>query len=254
MVLTFSLQSGSNGNAIYVEADGWRLLFDAGITGAMAERRMAVHGRSMRGVDALIISHDHIDHIRCAGVYQRRFGLPIYMTQRTQAACWCNLGRLGDVRYFRSGDCLSFGRVLVHTIPTAHDAADGVAFVVECDGKRLGILTDLGHPSLELLAVLESLDAAYLECNYDPALLETGPYPKQLKARIRGDGGHLSNHESAALLRACSRKRPQWIAVAHLSHENNTPDLAIGAQHSAVGRDYPVFHASRYATSEALRL
>src|SRR3989304_3101333 len=214
---TFSLQSGSNGNAIYVEADGVRLLFDAGISGALAERRMTVHDRDIRDVDALIISHDHIDHVRCAGIYQRKFGLPIYITRRTLTATWCNLGKLSDVRYFQSGDSLSFGHVIVHTLRTPHDAADGVVFVVECEGKRLGILTDLGHPFRELQDLLEQVDAAYLECNYDPEMLETGTYPMELKARIRGAGGHLSNDESASLLRTCGRHRPKWIAVAHLS-------------------------------------
>lgn len=249
---TFSLQSGSNGNAIYVEADGVRLLFDAGISGALAERRMAVHGRDIRDVNALIISHDHIDHVRCAGVYQRKFGLPIYITSRTLTATWCNLGKLRDVRYFQSGDSLSFGHVVVHTLRTPHDAADGVVFVVECDGKRLGIFTDLGHPFHGLQNVLEQVDAAFLECNYDPEMLETGSYPPVLKARIRGDAGHISNDESASLLRTCGRRRPKWIAVAHLSQENNRPELAVAAQHTAVGRDYPVHHASRYECSELL--
>lgn len=249
---TFSLQSGSNGNAIYVEADGVRLLFDAGISGALAERRMAVHGRDIRDVDALIISHDHIDHVRCAGIYQRKFGLPIYITRRTLNATWCNLGKLSDVRYFRSGDSLTFGQVVVHTLRTPHDAADGVVFVVECEGKRLGILTDLGHPFHGLQDVLEQVDAAYLECNYDPEMLESGSYPPVLKARIRGDAGHISNDESASLLRTCGRRRPKWIAVAHLSQENNRPELALAAQHTAVGRDYPVYHASRYECSKLL--
>lgn len=248
-VITFSLQSGSNGNSVYVEADGVRLLFDAGITGAMAERRMAVHGRDVRDVDALIISHDHADHVRCAGVYQRKYGLPVYMTRTTRAATWCNLGKLSDVRYFRSGDTLTFGDVAVHTSRTAHDAADGVAFVVECAGKRLGILTDLGHPFQGLLNILESVDGAYLESNYDAHMLETGTYPPQLKARIRGDRGHLSNDESAQLVRACRRRKPRWVAVAHLSLDNNRPELAVAAHHAAVGRDYPVHHAPRYECS-----
>jgi phosphoribosyl 1,2-cyclic phosphodiesterase len=249
-VQTFSLQSGSNGNSIYVEADGVRLLFDAGLSGLMAQRRMAVHGRDIRQVEALIISHDHVDHIRGAGIFHRKFGLPIYVTKKTLAATWCQLGKLGDVRYFESGDTLLFGDVKVHTVRTPHDAVDGVAFVVECDGSRLGILTDLGHPFGRLQDVLESVDAAYLECNYDAEMLETGSYPEALKHRIRGDGGHLSNDESARLLRSCGRKIPKWVAVAHLSQENNRPELAVGAQHSAIGRDYPVYHASRYDVSE----
>lgn len=249
-VQTFSLQSGSNGNAIYVEAGDVRLLFDAGISGASAAARMANHGRDIRDVTALLISHDHIDHIRCAGVYQRKFGLPLYVTRKTLAATWCNLGPLNNVRFFQSGDALSFGPVTVHTLRTPHDAADGVAFIVEHEGKKLGILTDLGHPFPGLQHLLETLDAAYLETNYDLQMLRDGHYPYHLKQRIRGPGGHLSNAESAALLRACGRKRPRWIAVAHLSADNNRPHLAIDAQHDAVGKTYPVLHASRDTVSD----
>ena len=233
-----------------------RLLFDAGISGKMAEQRMAERGRDIRDVDALIISHEHSDHLRCAGIYQRKFGLPIYITHHThtRGARWCNLGRLSDVRYFTSGETLDFKGVSVHTIRTAHDAADGVAFVVECERKRLGILTDLGHAFPGLQSVLESLDAAYLECNYDPELLARGTYPPALKARIRGPRGHLSNDDSARLLQATGRRRPRWIAVAHLSEENNRPELAIGAQIAAVGRDYAVHHAPRHSPSEMLTL
>jgi len=251
-VLTFSLQSGSNGNCIYVEAGGKRLLFDAGINGACAAKRLGAYGRSIRDVDAVIISHEHADHIRFAGVYNRQFRIPVYMTRSTMIMSWCDLGKLRDVRYFYSGDPLSFGPVTVYTVPTAHDAVDGVAFVVECEGKRLGILTDLGHPFSGLQAVLESLDAAYLECNYDPELLANGTYSPALKARIAGRGGHLSNVESAELLRACGKKRPKWLAVAHLSEENNRPALAFEAQHRAIGHDYPVRLAPRYGPSEIL--
>jgi phosphoribosyl 1,2-cyclic phosphodiesterase len=255
-MLTFSLQSGSNGNSIYVEANGVRLLFDAGISGSMAERRMAVHGRDIRDVDALLISHDHRDHVGCAGIFQRKFGLPIYITRSTYGATsrWCDLGRLSEVRYFRSGETLTFGQVRVRTIRTVHDAADGVGFVVESDGKRLGILTDLGHVFDGLRTVVEGLDGVYLESNYDPEMLETGSYPAMLKARISGPNGHLSNDVAAGLLKACGRQRPRWVAVAHLSQDNNHPELAIAAQRDAVGRDYPVYLASRFETSEVLTL
>lgn len=253
-MLTFSLQSGSNGNSIYVEAGDARLLFDAGISGKMAERRMAEHGRDIRDVNALIVSHEHHDHIACAGIYHRKFGLPVHVTRATlERRCrWGNLGKMTDVNHFRSGDSLRFADVTVHTIATAHDAIDGVAFVVEFEGKRLGILTDLGHPFPGLQDVLESVDAAYLEANFDTTLLEASTYPRALKERIRGPGGHLSNDESASLLAACGRRRPEWVAVAHLSQDNNRPELAMAAQRQAVGRDFPVFHASRYGCSEML--
>jgi phosphoribosyl 1,2-cyclic phosphodiesterase len=249
---TFSIQSGSNGNCIYVEANGTRLLFDAGVSGNCTAKRMAQHGRDIRDVQGVIISHDHIDHIQCCGILQRKFGIPIYATRKTLAATNCRLGRLSDVRHFESGDTLEFGHVRVHTIRTPHDAVDGVAFVVECESKKLGILTDLGHPFPGLCSLIEDLDAAYLESNYDPHMLEYGTYSEPLKDRIRGNGGHISNNEAAALLKSCTRNRPKWIAVAHLSEENNRPQLAHEAQYEAVGRDYPVYHASRYDCSPML--
>jgi phosphoribosyl 1,2-cyclic phosphodiesterase len=126
--------------------------------------------------------------------------------------------------------------------------------VIECDGKRLGILTDLGHSFDGLAATLASVDAAYLESNYDADMLEQGPYPFHLKERIRGGAGHIGNHEAAVLLRACGRSVPNWIAVAHLSQENNHPELAIKAQRSAVGETYPVHHASRHCVSDVLEV
>ncbi len=251
-MLTFSLQSGSNGNAIYVEAGDVRLLFDAGISGVSAERRMKEYGRDIRDVDALIISHDHRDHVCCAGVYQRKFKLPMYITPTTLAVIQPEVGRLSDVRLFRSGSTIDFGAVRVHTIPTPHDARDGVAFVVEHDGRRLGILTDLGHRFAALTEVIESVHGAYLEFNYDPHLLRTGRYEPYLKARISGPGGHLSNDDAAALLTDCRTSRPRWIAMAHLSDENNTPQHAEATLRRHVGADYPAYLAGRYGVSPLL--
>lgn len=252
VVLTFSLQSGSNGNAIYVEADGVKLLFDAGISGLQAKTRMASHGRDIRAVDAVILSHRHSDHTRCAGVYQRLFKFPIYATPATRHAIAPFVGKLYDVRSFQPGDALDFGRVTVYTLSTPHDAAESVAFIVACEGKRLGILTDLGHPFAALGSALAELDAVYLESNYDPVMLAEGSYPPELQARIRGDGGHLSNDEAAALLKRCRRHRPQWVALAHLSEENNHPELALQTHRVALGADYPLLVASRYHVSAAL--
>lgn len=248
-MITFSLQSGSNGNSIYVEAGDTRLLFDAGISGKQAEGRMRRHGRAIRDVQALIISHDHSDHIHCAGVFHRKFGLPIHMTRTTHQATYCNLGPLSDVRYFQAGEPLRFNGVTVHTLPTPHDAADGVAFIIEHEGKRLGIFTDLGHPFPELARWLGDLDACYLESNYDPDMLAKGPYPDALQQRIRGAGGHLSNQESANLIRAAG-PRLRWAVLAHLSEHNNHPQLALDTHHQCLGRDYPLHVASRYEVSD----
>ncbi len=251
-MFTFSLQSGSNGNCIYVEAGNTRLLFDAGISGVQAKARMAGYGRDIRHVTAVILSHLHGDHTRCAGVYHRLYKLPLFATPATHEAIAPDVGKLRGVQYFLPGQTLVFGQVEVHCLPTPHDAAQSVAFVVRCEGKRLGILTDLGHPFAALASTLAELDAAYLETNYDPLMLAEGSYPPDLKARIRGDGGHLSNDEAAALLKACRRLRPQWIALSHLSEHNNHPDVALETLRRELGHDYPLCVAGRYRPSAAL--
>jgi phosphoribosyl 1,2-cyclic phosphodiesterase len=249
-----SLQSGSNGNCIYVETCGVRLLFDAGISGVQVRERLAGHGRDVLDVDAVVISHDHVDHSRSMGIYQRKFGLPVYVTAKTlDAASECrNLGKLDDVRHFQAGETLQFGKLSVETIPTPHDGVDGVAFVADDGKRRLGILTDLGHAFADLDAVISSLDAVLLESNYDPELLENGPYPEPLKRRIRGRGGHLSNLEAAELLLRSVSKRAQWACLAHLSHDNNSPELALKTHQAIFGNGLPLFVATRYRASDVL--
>jgi phosphoribosyl 1,2-cyclic phosphodiesterase len=252
LVLTFSLQSGSNGNAIYVEADGVKLLFDAGISGRRAEQRANHHQRTLYDLDAVLISHDHRDHAAGAGIYQRRYRVPIFVTEPTYRAVRGDWGPVHDVRHFRPGDTLQFEGVLVHTVPTPHDAADGVAFVVEHQGSRLGILTDLGHPFGGLADLMATLDAAYLESNYDPQMLAAGPYPEFLKQRIAGTGGHLSNGECVALALPHVDSKLKWLAIAHLSEQNNEPELALRQHRAAYGSDFPVHLAPRHATSDML--
>lgn len=237
---------------MYVEADGVRLLFDAGISGRQAEIRARRHGRTLYGVDGLFISHDHRDHVSCVGVFHRRFGIPIHVNRATFEAAGRRWGPVNDVRFFASGETVEIGSVRVHTLRTPHDAAEGVVFVVEYSGKRLGILTDLGHAFAGLGEILATLDAAYLESNYDAGMLASGPYPERLKDRITGVGGHISNAEGAALARPHVGGRLGWVALAHLSGENNRPELALRAHRSAYGPDFPVHLAGRDRESELL--
>jgi phosphoribosyl 1,2-cyclic phosphodiesterase len=257
-----SLQSGSNGNSFYVEADDCALLFDAGITGRQAEDRLASRGCDIRRCRGLFISHDHIDHTRCMGVFHRKFRLPLYVTRRTlrEASRYRCQEPLYDVRHFVPGESVAFETagghpVVVHTIPTPHDSVEGVAFVIEHGEKRLGILTDLGHVFDGLHDVLLSLDAVIIESNYDTVMLETGRYPASLKRRIRGRGGHLSNAECAELLGKTSMfQRLRWACLCHLSEENNCPDIAISTTRRAVRPSLRLHVASRYEASPVLEV
>ncbi len=248
-MIALSLQSGSNGNCIYVESCGVRLLFDAGISGVTAERRLAGHGREIRDVDAVIISHDHADHARYAGVYQRKYGLPLYVTKKTLDAAErrCGLGRLSDIRFFQAGQAVEVGPVFVRTMATPHDGEDGVVFIVESREKRLGIMTDLGHVFEGLAREVASLDAVFMESNYDPSMLAAGPYPAFLKRRIKGPGGHISNIESAELL--CSGRRLRWACLSHLSEQNNDPGVALRTHQSVLDKGLKLYAASRYCAT-----
>jgi len=251
-----SLQSGSNGNCFYVESGETRLLFDAGISGKQAEERLASHGRNIRDVDALFISHDHSDHTRAVGVFQRKFGMPVYITPRTLKAVqrYQKIGKLDRVRLFTAGSSQSFGTVTVHSVPTPHDSVDGVAFIVEDREHRVGIMTDLGHAFDGLKEVLRSLDGIVIESNYDTEMLETGPYPEHLKRRISGEGGHLSNEDSAVLLKGFKSERLKWACLCHLSEENNEPERARETHRRILGDDFPIHVASRTNVSEILEL
>ena len=250
-----SLQSGSNGNCIYVETGGVRLLFDAGIAASQVEQRLALHGRDAEAVDAVLISHDHIDHCRSMGILSRAFGLSIYVTPKTyEAAKRFALGKVGDVRHFQSGERIKVGKIVVETIPTPHDAEDGVVFVVD-DGKhRLGILTDLGHVFDGLGDVIASLDAVLLESNYDPDMLANSSYSEQLKERIAGPEGHISNFEAAELLLGSASNRMKWACLGHLSQESNTPTLALATHREILGDRLPLFLATRYEASGVMEV
>ncbi|OHB82009.1 MAG: hypothetical protein A2W31_05315 [Planctomycetes bacterium RBG_16_64_10] len=251
-----ALQSGSNGNCAYIETADVRLLIDAGISGCSAEERLAHYGRDIRQVDALLISHDHADHSKALGVYQRKFGLPVYVTRDTLATARAKyrLGKLAAVHHFEAGTTLRFGTVRVQTVPTPHDGADGVVFVIDDGRCRLGVLTDLGHVFAGLPELVASLDAVLLESNYEPEMLANGPYPEFLKQRIRGPAGHLSNVEAARLLRRAVDGRMQWICLAHLSQDNNHPDVARATHQRIFGQRLPVHVASRYQATTVLEV
>jgi phosphoribosyl 1,2-cyclic phosphodiesterase len=161
---------------------------------------------------------------------------------------------LGDIRFFRAGDTLVIGDVSVQTIPTPHDGEDGAVFVVESAGDRLGVLTDLGHVFDGLDSLISSLDAVIIESNYDPTMLARGPYPRYLKRRIQGPGGHISNIEAAELLRSVCGSRLKWACLAHLSEQNNSPALALKTHHDILNGQLKLHIASRYACSPIFSL
>lgn len=248
-MLTCALQSGSNGNCIYVETADTRLLFDAGISGRQVLERLARRGRNLREVQALFLSHDHADHSRAAGTLHRRFQMPLFMTKGTYRAVKGRIGPVRDYHCLVAGQAVRFGGTTVEVVATPHDGAEGVAFVVREGRASLGVFTDLGHRFDGIEQWIAGLDALYLESNYDPDMLEAGPYPPWLRARIRGRGGHLSNHEAAELVRDCGHGL-KLLVLAHLSEKNNAPERALMTARQVLGEALPICCASRSDVSE----
>lgn len=248
-----SLQSGSNGNCIYIESEDTRLLFDAGISGKKAEARLEAHQVDIRDVNGLIISHDHSDHIGSVGIFHRKYGLPIYATRPTfgHASRRRDFGTITTLNPFVSGQTLRIGSLTVETIKTPHDGVDGVAFVVSNGHQRLGILTDLGHVTESLDTLIGTLDAVFIESNYDIKMLDLGRYPLGIKQRIKGPGGHLSNLEASRLIRNHAHHL-SWACLGHLSENNNTPQNAFQTCTELVGAGFPLYLAGRHEASEAL--
>ncbi|MBU8923257.1 MAG: MBL fold metallo-hydrolase [Bacteroidales bacterium] len=251
-----SLQSGSNGNCIYVETDDVRILLDAGISGIKAENRLKTIGRDIRDIDCVVISHDHSDHTRCAGIFSRKYDLNVWMTPTTYSTVdsrgFCGLFR--NLSHFNAGESVRFGKTVIETFPTPHDGVDGVAFVVDDSRNRLGVLTDLGHVFDGLQELIMGLDGVFLESNYDVSMLENGPYPAFLKKRITGDGGHISNIEAAGLLLPAFSQKLKWASLAHLSEQNNDPQTAIDTHRDVLGNNVELSVASRYRVSSLLSL
>jgi len=220
------LASGSRGNAIYLSDGRTAILIDAGLSGIEIQRRMAAKGLDPGCLDAILVSHEHADHIQGVGVLSRRFGLTVHISDATREASQNVLGKLTAIQPFRCGRRFSIGNLVVHPFSTSHDAADPAGFTVSCNGSKVGVATDLGIATNVVKAHLRGCDALILEANHDDRMLIDGPYPWPLKQRIRGRSGHLSNADAALLLDGLRHDRLAHVILAHLSEENNTPDIA----------------------------
>lgn len=223
-----SLGSGSRGNAMLVEAGNTRILLDNGFAAREVESRLDQIGVDPNTVDAIVVTHEHQDHIRGVGAYARRYRLPVWMTTGTNRQDRC--GVLPEIRLFNPHEGgFRVGDLEVEPFPVPHDAREPVQFVFSAQGRRLGILTDIGFYTPHISTMLETCDALFLECNHDTGMLTEGPYPPALQRRVAGNLGHLSNDQAAGFLKQFDLGRLQHIVAAHLSEKNNTRKLVQAA-------------------------
>ena len=220
MLSIASLNSGSNGNCYYIGNGSEAVLVDAGISCRETERRMARLGLSLQSVKAIFISHEHSDHIRGLEVLSRKHHLPVYITPKTLHYSGLKLNP-DLVRAFNPYEPVAVGNLLVQPFPKWHDAFDPHSFVVSGNGVSVAILTDIGAVCEHVTVHFKQCHAAFLETNYDEAMLDGGRYPYFLKERIRGKGGHLSNAQALELF---VRHKPAFmthVLLSHLSADNN---------------------------------
>ncbi|MEJ5360064.1 MAG: MBL fold metallo-hydrolase [Desulfobacterales bacterium] len=220
------LGSGSRGNAIFVSDGKTSLLVDAGLSARETTRRLRERGLDLAGVDALLLTHEHRDHVQGAERLVRRRRMPVYLTAGTWKAA-PGLRDLPEVFPVACGLPLRIGTLTVEAFSVPHDAREPVGFAITAAAGRIGIATDLGCATDAVRDHLRGCRLLVLEANHDPAMLQTGPYPPFLKQRIAGARGHLANGETGRLLAALLHPGLEQVILAHLSETNNTPERAL---------------------------
>ena len=220
-----SLGSGSEGNGLLVESDATRILVDCGFRLSETVKRLGRLGLVPADLAAVVVTHEHDDHVGGVSRFARRYDLPVYLTYGTLIAMGVRGSMMPRVTLIDSHSPFAIGDLEIHPFPVPHDAREPSQFLFSDGDRRLGLLTDAGDSTPHIERMLSGLDALVLECNHDLELLMNGPYPPTLKRRISGRYGHLDNATSARLIAGIDRSRFQHFIAAHLSAQNNTPEL-----------------------------
>lgn len=210
------------------------MLVDAGLSGQGILSRFAAAGLSPERLQALVISHEHRDHTLGVGVLARRLKLPVYVTQRTHQALNGCLNGGEEVVYFNSGEPFRIGDLTLAPFSVPHDAADPVGFTIHYGSRKVALATDLGYVTHLVRERLRGADLILLESNYDPDLLQGGPYPWPLKKRVMSRQGHLSNKDAAALLKELVHPQLEHVILGHLSKTNNYRELVEAETQAAL--------------------
>lgn len=221
------LGSGSGGNAVLVETERSRILVDAGFSPRVLKQRLALAGVTPQSIEAVVVTHEHTDHVKGVAAAARKWGWTIVSTAGTRMMCpdWSELRTILTPRK----STVVVGDFHLETVPVAHDANEPIAVIVTSlgEGSRAGIVYDLGHVTETIYRALDKLDVLVIEANHDEGMLRAGPYPPSVQARIRGKFGHLSNGAAAQTAMQCIHSGLNNIVLAHLSEQNNTPRVAM---------------------------
>ncbi len=256
------LSSGSSGNCILVQAGRATVLIDCGITGKAAQTELARAGVDPQSIDAIIVTHEHIDHISGVGIMCRRFNIPVYATLGTWQAMIDNLGKINPllIRYIAAEVPFEINGAVFRPFSTSHDAQESIGLIFTDGNKSGAVATDMGTVSRHIYDILSECSIMLIESNHDETMLMRGAYPLRLKERILSDHGHLSNKLCGALCAKLIREgKLRKIMLGHLSSDNNTPRLAyetvcnsINATGNIVGESIELYVAERYSMGEEI--
>ncbi|MGH1484632.1 MAG: MBL fold metallo-hydrolase [Cellvibrionaceae bacterium] len=222
-----SLGSGSKGNATLIRYHDCLLLVDCGFTLKETQKRLLRLGVSAEELSAVIVTHEHSDHIGGVGPLARKYKVPVYMTPGTLRSR--DIGQIPNINLIKSYQAFTIGSVEITPVAVPHDATEPAQYIFSAGQSRLGILTDLGSITPHVEMHYQSCDGLILEANHDPLMLASGQYPPSLKQRVGGPWGHLSNQQAADFLWRIDRSKLQHLVVAHISQQNNTLNLAQDA-------------------------
>ncbi|MDX8363569.1 MBL fold metallo-hydrolase [Cytobacillus sp. IB215665] len=229
MSLQFSvLASGSTGNAFYIETNEQSILVDAGLSGKQMERLFLQIDRSISNLSGILVTHEHIDHIKGIGVLARKYQLPIYANAKTWSAMESKVGEIPTEQkfIFDMGKVKSFGNLDIESFGVSHDAAEPMFYVFHHEGNKIALITDTGYVSDRMKGIINNADVFVFESNHDVDMLRMGKYPWNIKRRILSDVGHVSNEDAAIAMTEVIGDRTKRIYLAHLSQDNNMKDLA----------------------------
>lgn len=226
------LSSGSKANSTFVEAAGMRLLIDCGLSGKQAEARMAEVGVDPASIDAILVTHEHADHIHGVGTLSRRYNIPVYANAATMEFISKPRGR----EIFKTGSEFSVGSISVTPFSIAHDASDPVGFSIEAEGLKVVLVTDLGRVTTLVREHVRGANALLLESNHDQEMLQSCSYAWELKQRIASTHGHLCNDAAGQLLEEVMHPELFHVVLGHLSENSNTPQLALESAHRYLKR------------------
>ena len=229
-----SLASGSSGNSYLIRQGDHSVLVDAGLTCKQLLLRFDRINEDPQRIKGIVVSHAHSDHIKGVGVLSRKFNIPVHMNSGTWSAANGALGKISKVHIFETGKPFELAGFRIHPFSVPHDCAEPVGFRITCGSARVGIATDLGVPTTLVTNLLSDLQAVVLESNHDPEMLMDGPYPWELKQRVKGRLGHLSNHQSAQLLQRIINDELKIVVLAHMSETNNKAELALRTARKSV--------------------